>query len=177
MNYYDIQKGVRHIVNMKMIKKTASFIISYMFFGKVRIRSKVNLLLFMKKRRIMKIFRIIIQEQLRRKCHIIIAENSIIGSIVLPHPHNIVIGRETIIGKNCIIYHDVTIGQNKNLFPKIGDNVIIYPGAKVIGGISIGDNVVIGANAVVTTNVPDNAIIGGIPAKIIRYRVAQDVFS
>ena len=54
--------------------------------------------------------------------------------------------------------------------------MIIYPGAKVIGGISIGDNVVIGANAVVTTNVPDNAIIGGIPAKIVRYRKSEDNF-
>lgn len=148
-----------------------------MFFAKVRIRSEVNLLILMKKRKAMKIFRIIIQEHLRKKWHIVISETSIIGSIVLPHPHNVVIGREAVIGENCTIYHDVTIGQNKNLFPKIGNNVIIYPGAKLIGGISIGDNVVIGANAVVTTNIPDNAIIGGIPAKIIRYRNSKDVFS
>lgn len=51
--------------------------------------------------------------------------------------------------------------------PTIGDNVIIFAGAKVLGNVTIGNNVVIGANAVVTTNIPNNSVVVGIPAKII----------
>ena len=54
--------------------------------------------------------------------------------------------------------------------PTIGDNCIIYPGAKIFGKITIGNNVVIGANAVVNKDVPDNAIVAGVPARIIRYK-------
>jgi serine O-acetyltransferase len=59
----------------------------------------------------------------------------------------------------------VTIGQNHGLYPRIGKNVIVYPGAKIIGGIHIGDGEIIGANAVVVTDVPENSVVGGIPAK------------
>ena len=57
--------------------------------------------------------------------------------------------------------------QGKKHFPIIGDNVIIYAGACIVGGIKIGNNAIIGANAVVTKDVPDNAIVVGNPAKII----------
>lgn len=54
--------------------------------------------------------------------------------------------------------------------PVIGNNVYIAKGAIVIGGITIGNNVTIGANAVVTKPIPDNAIVAGVPAKIIRIK-------
>lgn len=54
--------------------------------------------------------------------------------------------------------------------PVIGDNVHISHGAIVFGGITIGNNVTIGANAVVNKPVPDNAIVAGIPARILRYK-------
>lgn len=80
------------------------------------------------------------------------------------------------IGKNCNIHHGVTIGVRKRSasglttgVPEIGDNVYIGPGAKVFGGIKIGNNVAIGANAVVTRDVPDNAVVGGVPAKVISF--------
>jgi serine O-acetyltransferase len=50
----------------------------------------------------------------------------------------------------------------------IGDDVIIGSGAKVLGGITIGHNVTIGANSVVTHSVPDNVVVGGIPARILK---------
>lgn len=65
----------------------------------------------------------------------------------------------------------VTIGNNimksRDEVAKIGDQVLICAGAKVIGGITIGNTVIIGANAVVNKSVPDYTIVGGIPAKII----------
>lgn len=54
------------------------------------------------------------------------------------------------------------------LRPKLGNNVNIGPGAKVFGDITIGDDVFIAANAVVTKSIPNNVIVGGVPAKIIR---------
>lgn len=72
------------------------------------------------------------------------------------------------IGKNCHIYQQVTIGYNGVQAPIIGNNVRICCGAKVIGGIRVGNNVVIGANAVVCKDVPDNVIVGGVPAKVIK---------
>lgn len=85
----------------------------------------------------------------------------------------IVISGKAVIGDNCNISQNVTIGVaargNKKGVPIIGDNCYIAPGAKIIGNIKIGNNVAIGANAVVTTDIPDNAVVVGIPAKIISY--------
>jgi len=84
----------------------------------------------------------------------------------------VVIHKRTVIGKNCLIGTNVTIGGKfgyKNV-PRIGNNVDIATGVKIIGDIYIGNNVTIGANAVVLKNVPDNAIVAGVPAKIIRIK-------
>ena len=73
------------------------------------------------------------------------------------------------IGKDCWINQQVTIGyKDDGGIPTIGDNVHICAGAKVLGNIKVGNNVVIGANAVVVKDVPDNCVVGGVPAKIIR---------
>lgn len=53
--------------------------------------------------------------------------------------------------------------------PIIGDYVTIFPGAKIFGGIKIGNHVTIGANAVVNCDIPDYAVVVGIPAKIVKY--------
>lgn len=79
----------------------------------------------------------------------------------------------TIIGDDVLIGQSVTIGGksgNKNL-PVIGNNVYISAGAKVLGPIKVGNNAIIGANAVVIHDVPDNAVVVGIPAKIIKYNI------
>lgn len=83
----------------------------------------------------------------------------------------IVIAQSVNIGKNVSIHQGVTIGRIFNGkysgVPTIGDNVVIFSGAKVLGNIKVGDNAVIGANAVVTRDVPANAVVAGVPAKII----------
>lgn len=79
------------------------------------------------------------------------------------HPNGIIISKRAIIGSNCTIFQQVTIGNSgtKNTIEniKIGNNVLIGAGAKIIGNITIGNNVKIGANAVVTKNIPDNCTV------------------
>ena len=88
---------------------------------------------------------------------------------ILPHGLNgIVVNKFSSIGKNVTIFHQVTIGsKDSKTAPSIGNNTIIYPGAKIIGNIHVGNNAIIGAGAVVVKNVPDNAIVAGVPAKVI----------
>lgn len=78
------------------------------------------------------------------------------------------------IGKNCTLRPGVVIGEkHTGEEPQpvnVGDNVDFGLGVKVFGSIMIGNNVSIGANAVVTHDIPDNAVIGGIPAKIIKIK-------
>ena len=81
------------------------------------------------------------------------------------------------IGKNCNLSHGVTLGKTnrgkKAGYPTIGENVYIGPGAKIIGNIKVGDNVAIGANCVVTNDVPDNAVVVGVPGKVISFDGAE----
>lgn len=78
----------------------------------------------------------------------------------LPHGLNgIVISHNVVIGKNCRIFHQVTIGEGRGGAPVIGDNVLIGAGAKLIGGIRIGNNVRIGAGCVVMEDIPDNVTV------------------
>jgi serine O-acetyltransferase len=73
------------------------------------------------------------------------------------------------IGNNCWINQQVTIGYTTpEGAPVIGNNVRIYAGAKILGDIKIGNNVIIGANAVVVKNIPDNCTVVGVPAYIIK---------
>ena len=79
----------------------------------------------------------------------------------------VVIHPQSVIGKNIVIQHSVTIGETSKGVPVIGNNVFIGARAVVIGDITIGNNVKIGAGAVVTKDIPDNCTAVGVPAKII----------
>ena len=94
------------------------------------------------------------------------------GGFCIAHTGNVVIGHHTTIGKNTSMHQGVTIGgagSGNRKFPVIGDRVYFGAGCKIIGPIKIGNDVVIGANAVVTKDVPDNAVVVGIPAKVLNY--------
>lgn len=84
-----------------------------------------------------------------------------------------VIGKETIIGDYVIIGTNVLTGgrSNKPGMPVIGSNVYIATGAKILGNITIADNVIIGANAVVIHDVPSNCSVGGVPAHILKENI------
>ena len=94
--------------------------------------------------------------------------------LLLAHFGGVWIHPSVEIGSNCTIFHQVTIaarsnkGAQANGFPKLGDRVRVMPGAMILGGIRIGDDAVIGANAVVTKDVPAGAVVAGNPARIIR---------
>ena len=90
------------------------------------------------------------------------------------HVGTIVIHPQVKIGNNCLIFQGCTIGAilrpEKVELPVIGNNVTIFAGAKVIGDVHIGNNAVIAANAVVTKDVLDGEVVGGIPAKVLSKR-------
>lgn len=93
---------------------------------------------------------------------------------IFPHGvTGIFISSGAVIGKDCVIFHQVTIGSNtlndsqKKGSPIIGNNVYIGAGAKIIGSVKIGDNCRIGANCVVVKDVPNNTTVVSQPARYI----------
>ena len=97
-------------------------------------------------------------------------------NLFIDHGMGVVIGETSEIGDNVTIYHMVTLGgispsidsdnqRNVKRHPTLKDNVVVGSGAQVLGPIVVGKNAKIGANAVVTKDVPENAVMVGIPAK------------
>lgn len=109
---------------------------------------------------------------------IITPTENIGGGLIIQHGFATIISAKS-IGKNCKIYQQVTIGYNHNLeAPTIGNNVEICCGAKIIGGVNIGDNVLIGANTVVVKDIPSNCVVAGVPARIIKnLPKGEDIFN
>lgn len=91
------------------------------------------------------------------------------------HGIGLIVHPGTIIGDNVKLHQNTTIGSSKtgDLPPRIGNNVIIGANSVVLGDIIIGDSAIIGAGSVVVKDVPENAIVAGNPAKIIKYRNQQ----
>ncbi len=88
------------------------------------------------------------------------------GGLLIPHPNGIVVHADVKIGPNCLIFQQVTIGsRNRDGVPVIGGHVDIGAGAKVLGAVILHDHCVVGANAVVISNVPSGMTVVGIPAR------------
>ena len=91
------------------------------------------------------------------------------SNLMLPHPNGVVIHEHARIGDDCMIMQQVTVGMiGEGEVPVIGNGVYIGAGAKIIGKLVVGDGARIGANAVVTSDVPPNCTAVGIPARIIK---------
>ena len=90
--------------------------------------------------------------------------------LALAHYGSVIVNGQARVGRNCRIHSGVVIGELDGRAPVIGDDVYIGPGAKLFGAISVGDGAAIGANAVVTRDVPAGVAVGGIPARVISER-------
>ena len=91
--------------------------------------------------------------------------------LFIDHGMGVVIGETAIIGDDCLIYHQVTLGgmsaKDEKRHPTLGNNVMVGTGAKVLGNIHIGDNVKIGANCIVINDVEAGKTIIGVPGEIL----------
>jgi serine O-acetyltransferase len=101
------------------------------------------------------------------------------AGLLFPHFGGIYIGKRTVLGRNCDIYQGVTIGYNVHAdesgYPVVGDRAFVAAGAKIFGPIQIGNDVAVGANAVVTKPAPDHAVVLGIPGKAHSYAGSFDL--
>lgn len=89
----------------------------------------------------------------------------------LPHGLNgIIVHMRAKFGKNATIYQQVTVGSMKGGTPQFGDNVVLGTGCVILGGVKIGNNVKIGANAVVVKDIPDNSTVVPQPVRIIEHK-------
>ena len=84
----------------------------------------------------------------------------------IAHYGGVVIGAGATIGTNCNIANNTSIGAGS---PTLGDRVLVAVGARVVGDIHVGSDVAVGANAVVTRDVPDRAVAVGVPARVVSY--------
>ena len=96
------------------------------------------------------------------------------GGFFIDHGMGVVIGETAIIGDNCTLFHQVTLGgtgkETGKRHPTLLDNVVVGAGAKILGNITLGNNVYVGSNSVVLTDVPDDCTVVGIPGRIVKAR-------
>ncbi len=110
---------------------------------------------------------------MRRRTGMEIYYSTSIGAgLKIMHGVGVVVGPRYKIGSNFTVYQGVTIGQSRQNCPgqhvSVGDDVVLFAGAKVLGDVQIGDNVQVGANAVVVNALKPNAVYAGVPARLIR---------
>ena len=109
-------------------------------------------------------------------CNCIIGRGAEFGpGFVLIHSTGVVINGMVRGGSNVHLYHQVTLGADRQGAPHLGNGVFISAGAKVIGAVKIGDGAWIGANAVVIEDIPSYATAVGIPAKVVRQRSVDEL--
>lgn len=92
--------------------------------------------------------------------------------LFIDHGLGVVIGETSVIGDDVTMYHGVTLGgkslESVKRHPTIGNNVVLGAGCKIMGNILIGDNSMVGANAVVTKSLPPHSVVGGVPARSLK---------
>lgn len=89
------------------------------------------------------------------------------GGLLLPHPNGVVIHPDVVIGPNCLIFQQVTLGSARDGVPRLAGHVDVGAGAKLLGPICIGEHARVGANAVVIRDVPAGATVVGNPARVL----------
>lgn len=99
--------------------------------------------------------------------HVRLDADAIGPGLCLIHPHCVVVAGGSVIGRDCQLFHEVTLGTNvgANSGPTLGDGVKIFVGARVLGPVRIGDGARVGANCVVTQDVPPGVVLAPAPAR------------
>jgi serine O-acetyltransferase len=169
-NYYEIYEYIKS--DFARYGKPPSFfgILLNVFFPKnhcfvfsfwLRLSSRLNIFYFIAR---------LMYKKYSGKYGLQIPSQTIIGyGLYIGHGIGIVINPTAKIGNNCNLSQFTTIGSNHNAAATIGDNVYIGPSVCIVEDVKIGNNVTIGAGSVVTKDIPDNATVAGVPAKILNY--------
>jgi serine O-acetyltransferase len=106
-----------------------------------------------------------------RLCHklnIWIPINTVGYGLKMYHVGDTGLGHNTKLGNYCTLQKGVMIGPTSGQGPTVGDHVYFAPGAKVFGNMKIGNHVIVAPNSVVVKDIPDNCVVSGVPAKIIK---------
>ena len=100
-------------------------------------------------------------------------------NLFIDHGSGVVIGETSVIGDNCTIYQNATLGgtgkEHNKRHPTLLDNVVVGAGARILGNITVGNNVKVGANSVVLKDVPDNCTVVGVGRVIPRSEPSVEV--
>ena len=120
----------------------------------------------------------VVNHRLAARLGFTIPKNVFGPGLHIVHYGTIVVHPDARVGRNCRLHPSTSIGDYNGV-PRLGDNVYIGPGAKIYGPVTLGDNVAVGANAVVNKSFGSNVTLGGVPARIIAEKGAkeQGVFS
>jgi serine O-acetyltransferase len=84
------------------------------------------------------------------------------------HPSGVVVGPRCVAGAGCTLMQQASLGESAGGSPRLGDRVFVGAGARLFGGVELGDDCIVGANAVVVRSFPANTFLGGVPARVIR---------
>ena len=108
----------------------------------------------------------VVNHRLATRLGFTIPKNVFGPGLHIVHYGTIVVHPDTRVGKNCRLHPSTSIGDFNGV-PRLGDNVYIGPGAKIYGPVTLGNNVAVGANAVVNKSFGSNVTLGGVPARIV----------
>lgn len=119
----------------------------------------------------------VVNHRLATRLGFTIPKNVFGPGLHIVHYGTIVVHPDARVGRNCRLHPSTSIGDYNGV-PRLGDNVYIGPGAKIYGPVTLGDNVAVGANAVVNKSFGSNVTLGGVPARIVAEKGAleQGVF-
>ena len=115
----------------------------------------------------------VVNHRLATRLGFTIPKNVFGPGLHIVHYGTIVVHPDARVGRNCRLHPSTSIGDYNGV-PRLGDNVYIGPGAKIYGPVTLGENVAVGANAVVNKSFGSNVTLGGVPARIVAEKGAME---